>query len=90
MKGLGEILIELDEFEAMRLCDFENLEQIEAGEKMNVSRGTIQRLLYKGRAKLMEALLSKKALIINLKNNEDSNVNMHSHKRGQRAGRRCK
>lgn len=53
-----------DELEAMRLCDHEGLEQEEAAKKMNVSRGTVQRLLYSGRKKTVEALISSKALRI--------------------------
>lgn len=64
MRDLECELIELDEFEAMRLCDVDSLEQAEAGEKMGVSRGTIQRLLETGRRKLILAIVEKKALQI--------------------------
>ncbi|MBN2057779.1 MAG: DUF134 domain-containing protein [Candidatus Saganbacteria bacterium] len=59
-------LVELghDELEAMRLCDHEELDQQQAAEKMKVSRGTIQRLLYSGRKKLIGAIISKKAIKI--------------------------
>ena len=53
-----------DELEAMRLCDCEDLEQEEAAKRMNVSRGTVQRLLYSGRKKVLEAILNNKALRI--------------------------
>ena len=52
----------LDEFEAMRLCDLEGLSQIEAGERMQVSRGTVQRLLESGRRKVVRALLANEGL----------------------------
>jgi predicted DNA-binding protein (UPF0251 family) len=52
----------LDEFEAMRLCDLEGLSQIEAGERMQISRGTVQRLLESGRRKVMQALLANQGL----------------------------
>ncbi|MCP5420904.1 MAG: DUF134 domain-containing protein [Gammaproteobacteria bacterium] len=51
-----------DEFEAMRLCDGEGLSQIEAGERMQISRGTVQRLLETGRCKVIRALLTHQAL----------------------------
>lgn len=51
-----------DELEAMRLCDFEDLDQEEAAKKMNISRGTIQRLLYAGRKKMLDMVLNAKAL----------------------------
>lgn len=69
LSELDIIKIDLDEFEALRLCDYEEKSQIEAGDIMNVSRGTVQRLLEKGRKKLLEALLYDKALYI--KNDED-------------------
>ena len=58
------VLIELDEFEAMRLCDLEGMDQTEAGVRMNVSRGTIQRLLASARRKLMEGILKGAAIRI--------------------------
>jgi predicted DNA-binding protein (UPF0251 family) len=63
--GVNEIFI--DEFEAVRLCDYEKLSQIAAAEKMNISRGTIQRLLEAGRFKIIDALLNSKALRIHNK-----------------------
>jgi len=55
---LETVYIGLDEFEAMRLCDHESKSQIEAAELMGISRGTLQRILEKGRKKLIEALLN--------------------------------
>lgn len=55
----------LDEFEAVRLCDHDRLSQIEAAARMNVSRGTVQRLLAAGRLKIADALLHDKAIKIN-------------------------
>ena len=54
----------LDELEAMRLCDVEGFEQIAAGKKMRVSRGTVQRLLKSGREKTIRAILESAALVI--------------------------
>lgn len=51
-----------DEFEAMRLCDLEGLSQIDAGQRMQVSRGTIQRLLESGRRQVVLALLHNEGL----------------------------
>ena len=53
-----------DELEAMRLCDFEDLDQEQAAGKMNISRGTVQRLLYSGRKKILDAVVNAKALKI--------------------------
>jgi predicted DNA-binding protein (UPF0251 family) len=54
----------LDELEAVRLCDLEDKTQEAAGEKMGISRGTVQRLLYRGRKKIIDALVHSKALIV--------------------------
>jgi predicted DNA-binding protein (UPF0251 family) len=59
---LPVIELEQDELEALRLCDRENLTQEEAGRLIGVSRGTVQRLLESGRAKLVEFLLAGSAL----------------------------
>ncbi len=59
-------IIELapDEFESMRLCDLEGKSQIQAAQKMLISRGTIQRLLESGRAKVVQVILNNSALQI--------------------------
>jgi len=57
-------LMQLDEFEAIRLCDHEGMNQIEAAESMGISRGTVQRLLSSGRWKLAEALLNNKMIVL--------------------------
>lgn len=64
MTDVEIIRLRLDELEAMRLCDLEGHEQIEAGLKMRVSRGTVQRLLKSGRAKTARAILDSAALVI--------------------------
>lgn len=61
---LESVHLELDEFEAMRLCDFDDMSQIEAGESLGVSRGTVQRLLLSGRKKIIDVLLNQKELIL--------------------------
>ncbi len=63
--------IDLDEFEAMRLCDLEGKSQIEASEAMQISRGTVQRLLQSGRMKIVDALLHSKGLKIKNFTNEE-------------------
>ncbi|MCF6239159.1 MAG: DUF134 domain-containing protein [Candidatus Marinimicrobia bacterium] len=90
LKDLETTILSLDQFEAIRLCDIDNLSQIEAGEKMGVSRGTIQRLLYETRKQIAEAILHNNAIIINLKESEDCHVNMHSYQRKRRTQRHSK
>jgi predicted DNA-binding protein (UPF0251 family) len=76
MTRLPTIRLELGELEAMRLCDLDRLDQEEAGRRMRVSRGTVQRLLKSGRSKVMEALLTTAALLIE---EEDHHENLHPH-----------
>ena len=64
MRDLETTRLELSEFEAMRLCDLEGMDQSAAGARMGVSRGTVQRLLQRGRAKVLEAITDNKALLI--------------------------
>ncbi len=52
-----------DELEVLKLCDLEGLFQEQAGERMGVSRGTVQRLLASARQKTADALVSGAALI---------------------------
>lgn len=56
--------LEPDELEAMRLVDLERKDQSAAGKEMDVSRGTVQRLLYSGRRKVTQALLEGKPIRI--------------------------
>lgn len=56
--------MELAELEALRLCDLEGLDQEAAGQRMKISRGTVQRMLKNGRRKVVEALVTSSALII--------------------------
>lgn len=60
----GYITLSVDELEALRLCDLENIEQEEAAKRMEVSRGTFQRILYSARNKSAEALCEGKGVII--------------------------
>ena len=64
LRNLEINTLELDELEAIHLCDHEDLEQREAAEKMNISTSTLQRLLYSGRKKIIDALYNSKAIEI--------------------------
>jgi len=52
-----------DELEALKLCDLDDLTQEEAGKRMGVSRGTVQRILSSGRKKVASALSEGKAVV---------------------------
>ena len=62
MRDLKEIVLELDEFEAVRLVDSLELSQEEAGRKMNVSQSTLSRILKSGRGKIADAVVNGKAI----------------------------
>lgn len=64
MMELGEVILSMDEFEAIRLKDYEGLEQTEAAKKMNISQPTFQRLYESARKKIAEALVTGKAIRI--------------------------
>jgi predicted DNA-binding protein (UPF0251 family) len=82
MSVLETIRLELGELETMRLCDLEGASQEEAGMRMGVSRGTVQRLLKRGRAKVVRALLESKALLIE---KGDTDEDLHTDRRQQRS-----
>jgi len=56
------INLTIEELEAIRLKDLENLDQEEAAQQMGVSRSTFQRILYSARSKIAEALVEGKEL----------------------------
>lgn len=71
----------LDEFEAIRLVDYDGLSQVEASEAMQVSRATLQRLLLKARKKMVDTVLHNKGLdidnkIVNIKLKGENNMNI--------------
>lgn len=63
MGRLPQISMGRDELETLRLCDLEALTQEEAGYRMKISRGTVQRLLKSARAKSARALSQGAAII---------------------------
>ena len=77
------VVLTMEELEAVRLCDFEDLEQDEASVSMNVSRPTFQRPLYLARKKIAGALCTGKAIEIG-----GGNYELAEHRCGCR--RRCK
>ncbi|NCA67644.1 MAG: DUF134 domain-containing protein [Clostridia bacterium] len=54
----------VDEYETIRLIDFENLIQEECAERMNVARTTVQGIYDDARKKLADALVNGKVLLI--------------------------
>jgi predicted DNA-binding protein (UPF0251 family)/predicted Fe-Mo cluster-binding NifX family protein len=64
LSELEEIVLTVDEFEALRLADHEGLYHEEAAVRMNVSRPTLGRILDAARRKVADALVGGKALRI--------------------------
>ncbi len=60
----GEVFLSVEELEAVRLSDFESLDQESAANLMEVSRQTYGRILAHARSIISEALVTGKALKI--------------------------
>jgi len=64
LSALEEVVLGLDEMEAVRLADGEGLYQEQAAEKMGISRQTFGRIIESAHKKIAEALVAGKALRI--------------------------
>ncbi|MCL3779248.1 DUF134 domain-containing protein [Prolixibacteraceae bacterium JC049] len=53
-----------EEWEAIRLLDYDGMNQVDAAAQLNVSRPTLTRIYLKARKKMAEALVEGRALII--------------------------
>jgi predicted DNA-binding protein (UPF0251 family) len=56
--------LEYDEMESLYLCDSLGLTQEEAGNRMGISRGTVQRILAAARKKIIDATVRGETLVI--------------------------
>jgi len=65
MKELDEVVLTLDEFEAIRLADFDGLYQEKAAEQMNISRQTFGNIINSAHKKIADFLINVKSLQIN-------------------------
>ena len=66
LTDLEQVPLHHDELEALRLCDGEGLTQEQAGERMGISRGTVQRLVASGRKKVIDAIVQGRALVMEM------------------------
>lgn len=64
MAALEEVVLTVEQFEALRLKDLEGLEQEACAELMHISRPTFQRVLTRARETVARALVEGKALRI--------------------------
>jgi len=80
MSELEEVQLGIDEAEALRLSDLEQLSQAEAAETMGIHQSTFQRMLARARQKVSDALVNGKAIRLGGKNeNRDSGRKRHGH-----------
>ena len=64
LSAMNEVVLTMGEFEAVRLKDFENLDQTAAAKKMNISQPTFARLIDTARKKVADAIVNGKAIRI--------------------------
>lgn len=64
MAYLSIVNLTIDEYEAIRLGDHENLKHEEAAKRMNISRPTFTRLLESAHLKVSDAIVNGKAIRI--------------------------
>ena len=63
-RSLEQVSLSLDEFEAVRLADYNGFSHEEASEEMEISRSTFTRLIEKARKKMADFVMNGKILTI--------------------------
>lgn len=63
-KELESVILNFDEYEAIRLLDYEGLMQEQAAERMNVSRPTLTRIYLSARRSLAKAFVEGKMIVM--------------------------
>ncbi|MCD6590899.1 MAG: DUF134 domain-containing protein [Candidatus Aenigmarchaeota archaeon] len=64
LANILEVIITVDEMEAIRLKDYEGLDQVKAAKRMGISQPTFQRIYESARRKIADALVNGKAIRI--------------------------
>ena len=64
MARLEQVLLNVDEYEAIRLVDYENMDQAAAADKLGISRPTCARIVSGAHKKIAEAITLGKAIRI--------------------------
>lgn len=64
LRELEEVVLPIDEYEAVRLKDLEGLEQEDCAKKMGISQPTFHRLVLSARKKIAGAIINGKAIKI--------------------------
>lgn len=83
MRETGETILTLEEFEAVRLIDYEGYDQSGVAEVMKVSRQTVGRVLKSARFKIAESLVTARRLTV-----QGGCYEMRGRGMGRRHGRR--
>ncbi|CAA7601453.1 RNA polymerase sigma factor, region 3/4 [Acididesulfobacillus acetoxydans] len=81
LENREEVILTVEEIEAIRLSDLEGMEQDACADSMGISRGTFQRIINAARQKLADALVRGKIIRI-----EGGNYEISGHP-GERQGR---
>ena len=64
ISSIDEVVLTMDEFEAIRLKDYEDLDQTESAKRMGISQPTFQRVYESARKKIADAIVNGKAIRI--------------------------
>lgn len=64
LRNMSEVILYLDEYEAIKLADYQNKYQEEAALQMGISRQTFGRIIDSARQKIADALIEGKAIRI--------------------------
>lgn len=64
LRDIDRVFLRMDEVEALRLRDVEDIAQIKAAKKMGVSQPTFFRILKSARRKISDAVVNGKAIEI--------------------------
>ncbi len=62
LRDLKCVILTMEEIQALRLKDMDNLDQISCAKKMNTSQSTFQRILRSAHRKVSRAVLEGKAI----------------------------
>lgn len=68
---LDEMSLDMDEMEAIRLCDAKSLSQTKAAKKMDISQSTLGRILQSAHKKIAKALTEGNAIRVKEPKKED-------------------
>jgi len=64
MRTLEEVIVKVEELEALRLANIEGLSQNDCAKKMNISQPTFHRMLECANKKISDAIVNGKAIRI--------------------------